>query len=264
MLGPVEVRRAGQLVPLPAGKASELLVRLALDAGVAVRADRLVDDLWGADAVHTRRNTLQSKVVRLRRALGEPSAIVSGDGGYRLAVDPTEIDALAVLARVADATSLVERGDDQGAAELCASARRLFRGDVLVGAGDGEWVVPHRARLEAARLHLIETECAARLRLGDLGDVIGDLETAVAEFPFQESLWVLLITALYRAGRQADALRAYQRVRERLADELGLEPGPQLRRVEQQVLLQHESLDVVDRRLRPRPHGRRRSGTFRR
>jgi predicted ATPase/DNA-binding SARP family transcriptional activator len=245
VLGPVEVRRAGRLVPLPAGKACELLVRLALDANVPVRADRLVDDLWGADAVHTRRNTLQSKVVRLRRALGEPNAIVSGDGGYRLAVDPIEIDALAVLAQVADSTALFDRGDDQGAAELCASARRLFRGDVLAGAGDGDWAVPHRARLESARLHFIETECAARLRLGDLGDVIGDLETAVVEFPFQESLWVLLITALYRAGRQADALSAYQRVRERLADELGLEPGPQLRRVEQQVLLQHESLDVA-------------------
>ncbi|MGD9704530.1 MAG: BTAD domain-containing putative transcriptional regulator [Acidimicrobiia bacterium] len=245
VLGPVEIRRAGQLVPMPAGKSSELLVRLALDAGVVVRTDRLLDDLWGADAVHTRRNTLQSKIVKLRRALGDPTVVVSRDGGYQLAVELSEVDALAVLGRVTEASSLFERGDDHGAAELCAATRRLFRGEILFGAGDGDWVVPYRARLEAARLQLIEIECSAQLRLGDLGEAIGELEPAVADFPFQESLWVLLITGLYRAGRQADALRSYQRVRERLADELGLEPGPELRRLEQQILSHEASLDVV-------------------
>ena len=88
VLGPVEVRRDGRLVPVPGGKTSELLVRLALEAGLFVRTDRLVDDLWAADAVNTRRNTLQSKVARLRRALGRSAAIASGDGGYKLAVEP--------------------------------------------------------------------------------------------------------------------------------------------------------------------------------
>ena len=121
----------------------------------------------------------------------------------------------------------------------------MFRGDVLAGAGDGDWVIPHRARLEEARMKLIETGCSARLRLGDAGDVIGELEAAVAAYPFQESLWVLLITALYRAGRQADALAAYQRVRTALADELGLDPGPQLQQLEQQILIHDATLDAA-------------------
>ena len=250
VLGPVEVRRDGQLVPVPGGKTSELLVRLALEAGVLVRTDRLVDDLWAADAVNTRRNTLQSKVARLRRALGDPPVIVSGDGGYTLAVDPSDVDALAVLRDAVAASRLLDAGDDRGAAELCASTLQLYRGEVLQAAGDGEWVTPHRARLEEARMKLVETQFSARLRLGDVGDVIGELEAAVATYPFQEGLWELLITALYRAGRQADALATYQRVRNQLADELGLDPGPQLQQLEQQILVHDPSLGVPDRTAR--------------
>ncbi len=236
MLGPIEVRRDGTLLTVPGGKTSELLVRLALDAGVLVRADRLVDDLWGAGAVNTSRNTLQSKIARLRRALGDPELIVNRDGGYELAVGPSAVDALVVLRHAATASRLLDAGDDLGAAELCASTLAMYRGDLLQGAGDGDWVHPHRARLEEARMTLVETELSSRLRLGDVGDVVGDLEAAVAAFPFQERLWELLITALYRAGRQAEALATYQRVRTRLADELGLEPGPQLQQLEQQIL----------------------------
>src|SRR6185436_19243547 len=109
----------------------------------------------------------------------------------------------------------------------------------------GEWIIPHRTRLEEARMKLIETGFAARSRLGEAGDVIGELEAAVAAHPFQESLWVLLITALYRGGRQADALAAYQRVRDRLAEELGLDPGPQLQQLERQILTHDASLDAA-------------------
>ncbi len=247
VLGPVEVRRTGELVPVPAGKTSELLVRLALDAGVLVRTDRLVDDLWAADAVRTSRNTLQSKVAKLRRALGDPSLLVSSDGGYTLVVDPAAVDALTVLRNTSSAVGLLEAGDQRGAADLCASSLTMFRGDVLAGAGDGDWLTPHRTRLEEARMKLIETGFSARSQLGEAGDVIGELEAAVAAHPFQESLWVLLITALYREGRQADALAAYQRVRDRLADELGLDPGPQLQQLERQILTHDASLDAAGR-----------------
>ena len=153
VLGPVEVRRAGELVPIPAGKTSELLVRLALDAGVLVRTDRLVDDLWADDAVRTSRNTLQSKVAKLRRALGDPSVVVSGDGGYTLVVDPADVDALAVLRNTSvGGGACSTRATIVRAADLCASTLTMFRGDVLVGAGDGDWVTPHRARLEEARI----------------------------------------------------------------------------------------------------------------
>ena len=251
LLGPLEVRRDGVLVPVPGGKTSEVLVRLALEAGLLVRTDRLVDDLWAADAVNTRRNTLQSKIARLRRALGDPPVIASGDGGYKLAVEPSEVDALAVLDHVAAASRLLDAGDDRDAVDLCASTLKLYRGDVLQAAGDGEWVNPHRAQLEEVRMTLIETQLSARLRLGDVGDVIGDLEAAVGTYPFQEGLWELLITAQYRAGRQADALATYQRVRNQLADELGLDPGPQLQQLEQQILVHDASLGVPYRTVRP-------------
>jgi predicted ATPase/DNA-binding SARP family transcriptional activator len=243
VLGPVEVRDGEQLLIVPAGKTSELLIRLALDAGDVVRSERLLDDLWGDDAVTVTRNTLQSKVVKLRRALGDPSLVVTGDGGYRLALDPSNVDAGLVARRVSEITALVATGDDDDAAELCGSTRRLFRGELLAAAGEGEWVVPHRARLEALHLELIETENAARLRLGQLPAVVADLEPAVAAFPYHERLWVLLITALSRSGRQADALDAFERIRRRLADDLGLEPGPQIRHLEHLVLAQDPKLD---------------------
>ena len=219
-------------------------MRLSLEAGQLVRADRLVDDLWAPRGETTRRNTLQSKVAMLRRALGDPSVITSRDGGYALAVEPFEVDALAVMGKAAAASRLLDVGDDRGAADLCAATLELYRGEVLQAAGDGDWVHPHRARLEEARLKLVEIGFSARLRLGDVGNVIGELEAAVAAYPFQESLWQLLITALYRAGRQADALAAYQRVGNQLADELGLDPGPQLQQLERSILAQDASLGL--------------------
>jgi predicted ATPase/DNA-binding SARP family transcriptional activator len=244
VLGPVEVRRDGELVTVPGGKTSELLVRLALDAGIFVRADRLVDELWAGAA--TRRNTLQSKVARLRRALRDPLLIVSGDEGYRLALEPSDVDALRVLRDTVTAAELLAAGDDRGAAHVSASALSLYRGEVMQSAGDGDWAVPHRARLEGARMELLETGLSARLRLGDVSVVIGELEAAVATHEYREGLWELLITALYRAGRQADALSTYQRIRARLADDLGLEPGPRLRELEQQILNQDPALHGPD------------------
>ncbi|MEY2533683.1 MAG: hypothetical protein QOF29_1593 [bacterium] len=240
MLGPVEVRRDGELLPVPGGKTSEVLVHLALEAGAFVGVERLVDDLWAGAA--TRRNTLQSKVARLRRALGDASMIASGDGGYKLAVGPDEVDALCVLRDAATASQRLDAGDDRGAAQLSAEALKRYRGEVLQSTGD--WAAPHRARLEEARMKLVETRLSARLQLGDA--VIGELEAAVATHPYQERLWELLIAALYGAGRQADALAAYQRVRTRLADELGLEPGPRLKALERQVLDHDPGLHVSD------------------
>ena len=245
VLGPVEVRRDGLVIAVPAGKTSELLVRLALDAGRPVRTDRLREDLWGEDSARTSRNTVQSKIAKLRRALGDPPVVISGDGGYTLVVDPLAVDALAALTAAPKAAELFDSGDDRGAADLCATALQMFPDDVLATAGDGDWVIPHRARLDTARLQLIETACSALLRLGDPNAVIGDLEAAVTTYPYQESLWALLITALYRAGRQADALETYQRVRQRLADELGLDPGPQLQRLEQQILIHDATIEPV-------------------
>ena len=121
-------------------------MRLALEAGTFVRADRLVEDVWAEDAVNTRRNTLQSKIAKLRRAFGDPQVIVSGDGGYTLAVEPSEVDALAVLRDTATAAELLDAGDDRGAADLSASALERYRGDLLQGAGGLGRPAPGAAR----------------------------------------------------------------------------------------------------------------------
>src|SRR6478735_7068973 len=118
-----------------------------------VRADRLLDDLWAGTP--TNRNTLQQKVARLRRGLGDPSLIAGGDDGYRLAIEPAAVDAHRVLRDADMATALFDEGDYAGAAAASTAALALFRGDALPAIGD--WAAPHRARLEEARLRLIET-----------------------------------------------------------------------------------------------------------
>jgi len=238
VLGPVEVRRDGAPVPLPSGKTTEVLVRLAIDAGSPVRADRLIEDLWADGPARTGRNTLQSKVSQLRRALGVPGVITSGTGGYTLDVEPGRVDALRVVTLATTVSGLRQGGNLAGAAEVSGQALALFRGDVLVDAGDGPWLQPHRARLEEVRLGLLEDHFAVRVELGASGDVIGQLETLTQLHPLCEGLWHSLITALYRNGRQADALAAYARVREILAEELGLDPGRELQALEASVLQQ--------------------------
>ncbi|ABL79541.1 transcriptional activator domain (plasmid) [Nocardioides sp. JS614] len=241
MLGPLEVRRDGVLLTLPSGKTTEVLVRLALDAGRPVRTDRIIEDLWGDAA--TGRNTLQSKVSQLRRALGDPSLVTSGTGGYTLDVDPDRVDALQVVGLAASATAARRAGDPATALEISTEGLELFRGEVLVDAGEGDWLLPHRARLEEVRLGLLEDQLAARVDLGLGGEVVGELEGLVSQHPLREGLWSCLITALYRMGRQADALAAYTRVREMLVDELGVDPGPGLRALEDQILQQSQALD---------------------
>jgi len=179
-------------------------------------------------------------VTRLRRCLGDASLVPGGDGTYALAVDPEAVDTHRVLRDLGAATALLDAGDHAAAVARSDAGLARFRGDVLPAAG--EWALPQRARFEEARLRLTETRLAGRLRLGE--DVVGELEAAVAAAPHREELWELLITALYRAGRQAEALAAYRRVRALLADELALEPGPRLRELERRVLTQDPGLGV--------------------
>jgi predicted ATPase/DNA-binding SARP family transcriptional activator len=243
VLGPLEVRRDGRPLPVPSGKTTELLVRLALDAGQVVSAERLIEDLWGEAAAATARNTLQSKVSQLRRALADPALVAGGHGGYTLALGPGQVDAVAVAGLAADAAAARRDGDPAAAHDAATGALALFRGELLADAGDGEWLQPHRTRLEEVRLGLLEDRAAARVDLGAGGDVIAELEWLVGEHPLREGLWASYVTALYRAGRQADALAACRRVRRLLADELGIEPGRALADLERQILRQSEALD---------------------
>lgn len=247
LLDRVEVRRDGVPAPIPSGLTTELLVRLALDAGRAVRAERLVEDLW-PDATGVRRNTLQAKVSHLRRALGDPAALTGGAAGYTLRVEPGDVDALEALRLAEAGAALLAAGEPADAVATCRAGLALFGPEVLPAAGTAQWVLPHRVRLQEARLQLLENEFAARLAVGAAGEVTGELESLVALHPLRERLWSLLITALYRAGRQSDALAAHRRVTALLADELGVDPGPELRALEVQVLAHDRALAPEVRR----------------
>jgi predicted ATPase/DNA-binding SARP family transcriptional activator len=263
VLGRVEVRRDGIRAEVPAGLTASLLVRLALDAGRPVRADRLVADLWAA-APATRRNTLQAKVSQLRRVLGDPAAVSGGAAGYTLVVDPAAVDASEALRLAEAGAALLARGDAAGAAATCRRGLGLFGAEVLPAVGDAEWARPHRLRLEEARLRLTEDELAARLQLGAAGEVTGVLEALVATHPLRERLWALLVTALYRAGRQSDALAAHRRVSRLLAEELGVDPGPELAVLERQVLTHDRALRAPGPQPggAPTPSTRRRPGNL--
>ena len=259
VLDVVELHRDGELIAVRAGKTTEVLVRLALEAGVMVRTERLIEDLWADEAAGTARNVLQTKVSRLRRALGDASLVTGSNAGYTLEVDSSAVDALEVLRLAEQASAFRAAGDASAVLETCTTALAMFRGEVLSGAGDGDWVVPYRARLGEVRLGLVEDQLAARLDLGASAEVIGELEALVSDHPLREGLWALLMVALYRDGRQAEALATCQRIRSKLADELGLDPGPQLRELERQILVHDPSLGVASatiRGLRPdRPAG---------
>src|SRR3954447_25077390 len=252
VLGRVEVRRDGGPAAVPSGLTTELLVRLALDAGRPVRAERLGDDPW-AGAPGIRPNTLQVKVSQLRRALGDSAALTGGPEGYALAVDPDRVDALHVLRLADEGGALPAAGNVVAAAATCREGLALFGAEVLPAAGGADWVLPHRVRLEEARLRLLEDELAARLALGATGEIVGELESLVAVHSLRERLWALLITALYGAGRQSDALAASRRVARLLSDELGVDPGPELADLERQVLVHDPVLAPPARSAPPAP-----------
>jgi predicted ATPase/DNA-binding SARP family transcriptional activator len=234
VLGEVEARRDGDLLPLPGGKTTQLLARLALEAGARVRADAILEDLW---AEPTEANTLHSKVSQLRRALGDSGLVVRIGDSYTLAVPREGVDAWRVI-ELADASVAARAADDPATSlKWAREGLALFRGDVLLDAGD--WATPHRTRLEEVRLSLVEHAMAARIDLGAGGEVVAELESLVAANPLRERLWAALMTSLYRAGRQADALAAYSRVRRHLVDTLGVEPSTELQVLQQQVL-QHD------------------------
>jgi predicted ATPase/DNA-binding SARP family transcriptional activator len=233
VLGVVEAYRDGVRLDVPAGKTAELLCCLALQAGVPVRTEALLEDLWAAP---TARNTLQSKVSQLRRALGDAALLRATATGYTLVAAPEAVDATRVVQLAAASATARAAGDPAASLPLAREGLALFRGEVLLDAGD--WAGPHRTRLEEVRLVLVQEVVFARLDLGAGAELVAELQSLVREHPLREALWAALITALYRADRQADALAAYAALRRLLVDELGIEPSPALQELEHQVLQQ--------------------------
>ena len=255
MLGPVEVRRDGRPVPVRRGRPRALLATLALYAPDVVPADVLIDRVWGDDLPANPSNALQLQVSYLRRALteaaGEPGA--GGDGpliteppGYRLAIAADDVDLRRVerlLGEARDASSAAN------ALAACEQALGSWRGAPLLEIGDHPAVAGEVTRIGELRRSLAELRIDALMDLGRLDDAIADLGPLVDEHPLHERFRAQLMLALYRSGRQADALRAFQVARERFVGDLGLEPGPELVTLEAAILDQEPSLGSHGRRV---------------
>jgi predicted ATPase/DNA-binding SARP family transcriptional activator len=249
ILGALEVARGESLLAIGSPRQRAVLALLLIRPGMVVSADRLADELWEGTPPETARHTLQAYVHRLRKALGQDGwRLGTRPPGYRLQVSPDELDALRFQEWVEAGRQAHAAGDPQSASSLLASALQLWRGAVLADLSEVAALQPERARLEEMRLAALEDRVEADLALGRHARLAGELEGLVADHPFRERLWGQLMLALYRSGRQADALAACRRVRDTLGEELGLDPGPELARLEEQILVQ----DPVLRRAGPR------------
>ncbi|SHM96448.1 BTAD domain-containing putative transcriptional regulator [Cryptosporangium aurantiacum] len=227
LLGAVEIRADGAPVPIGGQRLRAVLARLALDAGRLVTADALVDAIWGDDPPGGAVNALQSLVSRLRRALPD-GAVESVPAGYRLAIDADAVDALHFEKLATAGRRALESGNTAGAATTLREALALWRGPALADVGDAPFRPAAVTRLEHGRLGALEDRIHADLALGRHTDVIPELEALTAEHPLRERPHAQLVLALGGASRQADALAVYDRIRRRLADELGVDPGPVL------------------------------------
>ena len=239
--GEFEAVAGGVPVPVRGVKQRTVLALLALHRGEPVSADRLIDALWGDGRVANPVNALQAQIGQLRRTLGA-AAIVTSDAGYALDIGPDDVDAARFEQLVAKGRRLLEEGETALASAALGEALRLRRGEPLAEFADAGFADAERAHLDELTLVAIETRVEADLALGRHGELAGELEALCREHPLRERLWELLMLALYRAGRQAEALRAYTEARDRLVDELGIDPGPALRELEARILAQDPSL----------------------
>ena len=242
ILGPLEADRDGRPIALGGRKQRTVLGLLLLHANGVVSTDRLVDELWGAQASEGAVKTLRSYLSRLRGLLDGPGA---GDGGclrrrppgYLLAVEPDQVDARRFERLAREGREALSRGEASLASVTLAAALDLWHGPVLADLAGERFAYPEAGRLEELRLAALEDRIEADLTLGRHGELVGEIEALLAAEPLRERLWGQLMRALYGCDRQAEALAAYRRARHVLVEELGLEPGPALQELERAVLL---------------------------
>ncbi|WP_456320078.1 BTAD domain-containing putative transcriptional regulator [Mycolicibacter senuensis] len=238
VLGPLQARRDGASVIIPGAKPRAILTMLGLHGGSAVAADTLIDLLWGDDPPRTAAKALQTHISALRRALGDGFVLTEGTGWI---LRTTEVDAPRYVVAAKTGREAAATGDTTQAVVRFDEALGLWRGtpelpDSRRGISEmTRWIEGHAA--------LVEDRADALLATGRAAEIIGELEAAVADAPLRERRWSQLMLALYRAGRQGEALGAYQRARSLLADELGVDPGPELRRLGAAIVAQDASLD---------------------
>ena len=242
ILGPLEVIGGGQPIELGGSRQRALLALLLTRANEVVSTDRLIDDLWGARPPKTAANALQYHVSRLRKALAGSEVIVTMPPGYLIQVAPGELDLLRFEHQVAEA----ERSSPERRATLLREALGLWRGPALADLANEQFAQPEIRRLEELRLAALERRLDADLELGGSAELVAELEALVHENPLREPLRAQLMLALYRSGRQADALDVYRETRRLLVDELGVEPGPALQGLEQAILRQDPELGPAE------------------
>ncbi|AXB47604.1 BTAD domain-containing putative transcriptional regulator [Amycolatopsis albispora] len=251
VLGPLEVWTADQRpVRVPEAKVRALLADLLAHRGRPVSVDRLVDDLWGTRPPANPTGALQTKVSQLRRALEDGEAggrelVVSGPSGYTLLAEPADVDHSRFEQLLEQAR---QAADPRAKAAQLAEALALWRGAAFADFADADFLAPVIQRLDEQRLVALEEQAEARLELGEHSELAGELTDLVARHPLRERLRRAHLLALYRAGRQSEALAGYTELRQRLADELGLDPSPELAELYQSMLRQDPALTPSARR----------------
>jgi DNA-binding SARP family transcriptional activator len=245
LLGPLEVRLGTRPLRLGGHLQRSLLALLLMRAGQVVSSDELIDLLWGERAPDGARKTLQVHMSQLRKALrerGGPDPIATRPPGYVLSAAPGAIDVERFQQLAHEGRTQLATGDAVGARDRLAEALGLWRGRALAEFVYEPWAETESERLEEQRLAALEDRLDAELGLGRDADLVGELESLVAAHPLRERLRGQLMLALYRAGRQAEALTAYQEARRALVEELGIEPSPSLVELERSILRQDAEL----------------------
>ena len=241
LFGELEAVQDGIAVPVRGAKQRALLALLALHRGEPVSADHLIDLLWGDGQAANPANALQAQIRQLRRTLGT-DAIVTTEAGYALTIESGDVDVVRFEQLVAKGRSLREEGETAMASACLSEALDLRRGEPLAEFAFAGFADPERAHLDELILVAVEARAAADLDLGRHADLAGELEAMCRQHPLRERLWELLIVSLYRSGRQSEALRAYTAIRDRLLDELGIDPCAALRELQTRILAQDPSL----------------------
>ena len=249
MLGAIEVSLdGGGPVALGGPKQRAVLAHLLLRANHLVPAEVLIDEVWGEEPPDTARNAVQSYASHLRKALG-PERLEGSRAGYRLRVESSELDVARFQTLLRNARRLLPI-DADAAVGAFNHALDLWRGPAFGDLATDASLQVEAARLEDLRLGALEDRIAAQLTLGQHAEVIGELETLTARHPLRERFWGQLMLARYRAGRQGEALAAFQQARGLLADELGIDPSPELRALHERILAQSAELDPAGEPLR--------------
>ena len=244
VLGPLEVRRDGEVVAIPAAKQRALLALLLLRANEPVPQDELIDQLWGEEPPATARASLQNQVYALRKRLGS-EALERQPAGYVVHVEPGRLD----VERFERLATEARRAEPRERAAKLREALACWRGAPLADFPSEPFAQPEISRLEEERLATLEGRIDADLELGRHADLVGELEALVSRHPLRERLWAQLMLALYRAGRQAEALSSYRRAHEAFVGELGVEPGVVLRDLQRAILVQDPMLNAHEQRL---------------